>query len=89
MTPFIAVKAKDNETNKPVQEQNSIERRNEANQDENQETASDIDDLENTYDENQIIESDSSYYSVNKFNILFYFVYKLKYGEEEDSQTED
>lgn len=28
-------------------------------------------------------EPDSSYYSVNKFNFLFYFVYKMKYMEEE------
>lgn len=47
-------------------------------------------DSEDDYDfsEAQEVESDSSYYSVNKFNILFYFVYKLKYGEEE-IQTED
>lgn len=28
-------------------------------------------------------EPDSSYYSVNKFNFLFYFVYKMKYMDEE------
>jgi len=28
------------------------------------------------------VEPDSSYYSVNKFNFLFYFVYKLKYMED-------
>ena len=33
-------------------------------------------------------ESDSSQYSVNKFNFLFYFVYKLKYMDEE-LETED
>ena len=27
-------------------------------------------------------EPDSSYYSVNKFNFLFYFVYKMKYMDE-------
>lgn len=46
------------------------------------------DDYENDFSEAQEVESDSSYYSVNKFNILFYFVYKLKYGEEE-IPTED
>lgn len=34
-------------------------------------------------EEEEVVESDSSYYSVNKFNILLYFVYKLKYGEED------
>ena len=36
------------------------------------------------------VEPDSSYYSVNKFNFLFYFVYKLKYmdDEYEEEQTE-
>lgn len=29
-------------------------------------------------------EPDSSYYSVNKFNFLFYFVYKMKYMDGED-----
>ena len=29
------------------------------------------------------IEPDSSYYSVNKFNFLFYFVYKMKYMDRE------
>ncbi|WP_420581983.1 hypothetical protein [Reichenbachiella sp.] len=28
-------------------------------------------------------EPDSSYYSVNKFNFLFYFVYKMNYMDEE------
>lgn len=28
-------------------------------------------------------EPDSSYYSVNKFNFLFYFVYKMKYMDDE------
>jgi hypothetical protein len=47
-------------------------------------------DSEDDYDfsEAQEVESDSSYYSVNKFNILFYFVYKLKYGVDE-IPTED
>ena len=38
---------------------------------------------EEHFSEEKEVESDSSYYSVNKFNILFYFVYKLKYGEDE------
>lgn len=29
---------------------------------------------------------DSSYYSVNKFNYLFYYVYKLKYLSEDDPE---
>lgn len=29
-------------------------------------------------------EVDSSYYSVNKFNFLFYLMYKLKYSEEKN-----
>lgn len=29
------------------------------------------------------VEPDSSYYSVNKFNFLFYFVYKMKYMDHE------
>lgn len=28
------------------------------------------------------LESDSSYYSVNKFNFLFYLVYKIKYTDD-------
>lgn len=33
-------------------------------------------------------EPDSSYYSVNKFNFLFYFVYKMKYMDnEEEAET--
>ena len=47
-----------------------------------------VSDFNNDLGENQEVESDSSYYSVNKFNILLYFVYKLKYGEE-DVPTED
>lgn len=35
------------------------------------------------------VESDSSYYSVNKFNILFYYVYKLKYGDDESTPSEE
>jgi len=46
------------------------------------------DDYDSEFNEVQEVESDSSYYSVNKFNILFYFVYKLKYGEDE-IPTED
>ncbi|WP_456460868.1 hypothetical protein [Reichenbachiella sp.] len=35
-------------------------------------------------------EPDSSYYSVNKFNFLFYFVYKMKYMDEEtEVETSD
>ncbi|MEP2025464.1 MAG: hypothetical protein ABJH98_03055 [Reichenbachiella sp.] len=33
--------------------------------------------------ENLDAEPDSSYYSVNKFNFLFYFVYKMKYMDNE------
>lgn len=29
-------------------------------------------------------EPDSSYYSVNKFNFLFYFVYKMKYMDDQE-----
>ncbi|MCV9388789.1 hypothetical protein [Reichenbachiella ulvae] len=29
---------------------------------------------------------DSSYYSVNKFNYLFYYVYKIKYLSEDDPE---
>lgn len=32
-------------------------------------------------------EPDSSYYSVNKFNFLFYFVYKMNYMDE-DAEVE-
>lgn len=32
--------------------------------------------------ETKNVEVDSSYYSVNKFNFLFYLMYKLKYTEE-------
>lgn len=32
-------------------------------------------------------EPDSSYYSVNKFNFLFYFVYKMKYMDEETEKN--
>ena len=32
-------------------------------------------------------EPDSSYYSVNKFNILFYFVYKMKYMDSEEIES--
>jgi len=36
-------------------------------------------------DETKMIEKDSSEYSVNKFNYLFYLIYKVKYiGFEED-----
>ncbi|PIB36545.1 hypothetical protein BFP72_14620 [Reichenbachiella sp. 5M10] len=31
---------------------------------------------------------DSSYYSVNKFNYLFYFVYKIKYMSDEVPEVE-
>ncbi|MBU2888009.1 hypothetical protein KO507_19745 [Gilvimarinus agarilyticus] len=32
-----------------------------------------------------VADPDSSYYSVNKFNYLFYYVYKLKYLTDEES----
>lgn len=41
-----------------------------------------------TKPEKEKVESDSSNYSVNKFNFLFYFVYKLKYLDD-DYDTED
>lgn len=34
--------------------------------------------------ETKTTDPDSSYYSVNKFNYLFYYVYKLKYLSDDD-----
>ncbi|UXX80029.1 hypothetical protein N7E81_02780 [Reichenbachiella carrageenanivorans] len=39
--------------------------------------------VENSEQSETNAEPDSSYYSVNKFNFLFYFVYKMKYMEDE------
>lgn len=37
-----------------------------------------------TIQETKTNDPDSSYYSVNKFNYLFYYVYKIKYLSEDD-----
>lgn len=48
------------------------------------ENTEEIDELE----EKPVSDSDSSYYSVNKFNFLFYFVYKTNFMKEEVVEEE-